>query len=252
MKVEVLGGEEPEYAVVSCIHGEESCGWEAIEKFRESEHELEAPVKFILANEKAYERGERFVDVDMNRVFPGDPDSDLYEERMAYRLESEIEDLKVLDIHSTASKEAPFGIVVGGTGEKFDLARSTGVEQLVDMSHVGGMDESICSVTVELSRKSGDPLENAYDLLLNFLASEGLIDREFQRSDPEFFRVYEKEEGSGYEFLASNFEKVQEGEVFARREDDEKVAEEAFYPVLMSTDGYEDMVGFKAKKKQTP
>ncbi len=249
MKTEVLGEGEPDYAVVTCIHGEESCGWEAVQKFKESGHELKKPLKLILANEKAFELGERYVDVDMNRVFPGDPDSEKYEERMAYKLERELEGLKVLDIHSTVSREAPFGIIVGENGEEIDLAKSAGIQQLVDMSYVGGMSPEICSVTVELSRTSGNPAEDAYDLLVNFLAAEGLIDAEFERSNPEFFKVHSKEEGSGYEFLASNFQKVEEGEVYAEKGNSQKVAEQDFYPVLMSTDGYDDMIGFKAEKR---
>lgn len=251
MKVETLGEGEPEYAVVTCIHGEESCGWEAIQKFRESDYKLKKPLKVILANEEAFEIGERYIDVDMNRVFPGDPDSEVHEEKLAYRLESEIEGLKVLDIHSTVSREAPFGIIVGDNSEELELARSAGIEQLVDMSYVGGMSPEICSVTVELSRTSGDPAEDAYELLLNFLAAEGLIDAEFERSDPEFFKVYSKEKGSRYEFLAKNFEKVEEGKVYAEKEGDQKIAEQDFYPVLMSTDGYDDMIGFKAEEKET-
>lgn len=235
--------------MVACIHGEESCGWEAIQRFKESRHKLKQPLKIILANEKAYEAGERYVDVDMNRVFPGDPESEKYEERIAYRLENELQGLKVLDIHSTASREAPFGIIVGDNTSEKELARSAGIQQLVDMSYVGGMSPEICSVTVELSRTSGDPVEDAYKLLINFLAAEGLIDSEFERSDPEFFKVYSKEEGSGYEFLASNFQKVEEGEVYAEKEGSQKISEEDFYPVLMSTDGYENMIGFKAKKR---
>ena len=249
MKTEVLGEGEPDYAVVTCIHGEESCGWEAVQKFKESGHELKKPLKLILANEKAFELGERYVDVDMNRVFPGDPDSEKYEERMAYKLERELEGLKVLDIHSTVSREAPFGIIVGENGEEIDLAKSAGIQQLVDMSYVGGMSPEICSVTVELSRTSGNPAEDAYDLLVNFLAAEGLIDAEFEQSNPEFFKVYSKEEGSGYEFLASNFQKVEEGEVYAEKDNGQKIAEQGFYPVLMSTDGYDDMIGFKAEKR---
>lgn len=248
MRTEILGEGEPEYAVVACIHGEESCGWEAIQRFKKSTHELREPLKVILANEKAYEAGKRYIDVDMNRVFPGDPESDMYEERIAHRLENELEGLKALDIHSTASREAPFGIIVGDNNEEIELAKSAGIQQLVDMSYVGGMSPEISSVTVELSRTSGNLAEDACQLLLNFLAAEGLIDLEFERSDPEFFEVYSKEEGAGYEFLAKNFRKVEQGEVYAEKEGNQKIAEKDFYPVLMSTDGYEDMIGFKAKK----
>ena len=81
MKTEILGVGEPDYAVVTCIHGEESCGWEAVQKFKESGHELKKPLNLILANEKAFELGERYVEVDMHRVFSGYPDSEKDEER---------------------------------------------------------------------------------------------------------------------------------------------------------------------------
>jgi hypothetical protein len=36
--------------------------------------------------------------------------------------------------------------------------------------------------------------------------------------------------------------------VFAHRDDESLRADEPFYPVLMSTAGYDDMVGFKAER----
>jgi succinylglutamate desuccinylase len=48
--------------------------------------------------------------------------------------------------------------------------------------------------------------------------------------------------------MARNFEKVAKGEVYASRGDKELVAEKGFYPVLMSTNGYEDILGHKASR----
>ena len=103
-------------------------------------------------------------------------------------------------------------------------------------------------VTVELSRSTGEPAEDAFDVLVNFLAAEGVIDEKFEKSDPEFFQVFDKVAGQGYEFRAKNFQKVEKGELYAEKEGDQKTAEREFYPVLMSTDGYDDMIGFRARK----
>lgn len=249
MKVRQLGSGEPEHAVVCCIHGDESLGWKAVRRLVFSNHRVLRPVKLVLAHEEAYRTGERFIEEDLNRCFPGDEDSDVLEERLAAKLKSELEGMKILDIHSTSSEEAPFAITVGDSEELVKLAEKTGIENLIDMSYVeGGMGQVLEAVTVELSRKSDDPTSDAYEVLKNFLAAEGVIEAEFDRSDPELFKVYDTADGSGYEFVAENFRKVGEGEVFAESEDDVKKAEKDFYPVLMSTDGYDDMIGFKAEK----
>jgi len=48
--------------------------------------------------------------------------------------------------------------------------------------------------------------------------------------------------------LAENFEKVEKGEVFAEEGEKELKASEDFYPVLMSTNGYNGVLGYKAQK----
>jgi predicted deacylase len=249
MKTEVLGEGEPDYAVVTCIHGDESCGWEAVKKLKKSGIGIEKPLKIILANEKAFEQGERFVDVDMNRVFPGDPEGNRYEEKVAYELTQEVEDLKFIDLHSTASKEAPFAIVEYPSDQQLEMLKSTGIKEAADMTHIGAKTPESEFVGVEVSEQSEDPVQDAYGVLKNFLAAEGVIEAEYEKGDPDLYEVYATEEGSGYEFLASNFQKVEEGQVYAEKEDDQKAAEQDFYPVLMSTDGYDDMIGFKAEKR---
>lgn len=235
--------------MVACLHGDETCGWEAIQRFKDSGYELKKSLKVILANEEAYNEGVRFIDKDLNRCFPGDPQGEDREERLAADIQEELEGLKILDIHSTASREAPFAIIIGDTEEEIGLAKSTGVENLIDFSAFeGGMGTELEVVTVELSRSTGEPVEDAYDVLVNFLAAEGLINEEFEKSDPEFFQVFDTSDGEGYEFKAKNFQKVEKGEVYAEKEGDQKIASKEFYPVLMSTDGYDDMIGFLARK----
>ena len=249
MRTEIIGeGEDPEYAIVGAVHGDEVEGWDAIQRFIDSDYELNQPVKAVMANEEAVEEGVRFLEEDLNRVFPGDRDG-VHEERLAADLLEELEGLKVLDLHTTGSKKSPFAIITNHEETERELARSTGMEHLIDMTYVeGGMLDYLDAVAVEASRK-GDTTGELYDTIVNFLAAEEVIEEDFERTDPEFFDVYDLEEGAGYEFVAENFEPVEEGEIYARKEDDRRVAEERFHPVLMSTDGYDELIGFKAKKK---
>lgn len=250
MKVEVIGEGEPEHAVVACVHGDEACGWHAFNRFKMKGYRLEKPVKLVLANERAFRLGKRFCDTDLNRSLPGSLKSTDYEERLAARLKKELEDLKVLDIHSSESEGCPFGIVVGQSQEKMDLARSTGLDKIVDMSFVdGGLTDDLEGVVVECGYKDNEnAADMAYRIMENFLAAEGVIDTDFERQDPEIFETFGRAEGSNFKFVAENFTSVKEGDVFAEKPGEFKRAEKDFYPVLMSTDGYDNMIGFKARK----
>ncbi|MFB6208786.1 MAG: M20/M25/M40 family metallo-hydrolase [Candidatus Nanohaloarchaea archaeon] len=248
MKVEILGEGKPEYALIACVHGVEDCGLKAMRKLKRSEHELKKAVKFILANEEAREEGERYIEKDLNRCFPGDPESDVHEERLAAELLEEVEGLKVLDFHSTESEPTPFGFFIDP--RDLDLVKNSGLDTAVDLSW---MPETMMNYMRGISVECGKPgseeaAENAYDIMVNFLAAEGVIDADYRVSDPDIFSIFGEEKGSGYEFTARNFEKVEEGEVFARKEGEELRAEEDFYPIVMSTKGYSHKIGYKGRR----
>jgi predicted deacylase len=247
MKVIEKGEGQSEIAIVACMHGDELCGKEAVERFLESDFELKRPVKFILANEKAMENGERFVDTDLNRCFPGNLESEKHEERLAAKLMEELEGLKSLTLHSMEEFEEMFCLV--NTVDE-DLITSPGVEIAVDVAPLDkeSVEKYLDAVSVEVGEVGSDEAsENAYEVLLNFLAYFDVIDREKPDERPELFEMYEAVPGN-YEFLAENFEKVEEGEKFAENEEEELRAEEAFYPILMSSDGYDEILGFRGRR----
>ena len=64
--------------LVCCLHGTEPYGLEVVAK-------LPAAVPFFIANEKALEKRKRFIDVDLNRCFPGNKEGN-HEERIAAAL----------------------------------------------------------------------------------------------------------------------------------------------------------------------
>ncbi|MFB6203821.1 MAG: succinylglutamate desuccinylase/aspartoacylase family protein [Candidatus Nanohaloarchaea archaeon] len=251
MKVEIAGEGEPDHAVVACLHGNELCGKHAVEEVMENEEFL-GPVKFIIANEEALEKGERFVDEDLNRAFPGTDESVFHEQELAARMMDEIEGMKVLDLHSTLSHPEPFAIVTRYDDSTIPLVEATGVEKVVDMSYEsGGMIDHVQGISVECGLKgSEDAKENAVEILRRFLAAEDLIEGDVEESGHDLFVVYDEVEGEGYEFVAENFAEVAEGEVFARKDGEELRAPESFYPVLMSTEEYEERMGYMSKKKK--
>jgi predicted deacylase len=246
MKI-IQKGTDPEIAVVACIHGNEPCGKKAIESFLESDINLEKSVKFVIANEEALEQDSRFLDKDLNRCFPGDKESDHHEEVLAARLMNELKGLKSLVIHSMENFEEMFCLV---NGIEEDLVSAPGVRKAVDVKPLdkNSIEKYIDAVSVETgsigSRKAE---ENSYNTIINFLSYFDAISKETDIERPEIFQMYDVVEGD-YQFLAENFQKLEIGERFAENDEEVLEAEEPFYPILMSTNGYEKILGFKGRK----
>ncbi|MDY6771460.1 MAG: succinylglutamate desuccinylase/aspartoacylase family protein [Candidatus Nanohaloarchaea archaeon] len=251
MRVETRGPGQPEIAIITLVHGDEVCGKEAVDRLLEEDRDFQKGVKFVYANEEAYEKGQRYVDSDLNRVAPGDPNSSDHEEQLAAELLKEVVGTTVLDLHSTVSSDVPFAIFSNPTGPVADVVRATGLEYTVDNSLLdGALDAYYNGTCVECGRKgTKQAAENAYDVITTFLRNLGALEGDAERSDPVVFNVFDQVDRlDGMEFVGTNFEKVSPGESFATIEGDEITAEETFYPVLMSNKGYENILGFKAEK----
>ncbi|WP_435333745.1 succinylglutamate desuccinylase [Haloarchaeobius sp. TZWWS8] len=250
MEVHQFGSGTPVVAVVACVHGDEVCGERAIQRVREADPDVRRPFLTVLANEEAVERGVRYLDEDLNRAFPGDPNAATHEGRLAAELLEELEDIPVLDLHSTLSTPEPFALYQQLGQSSRRILAACGVDHAVDISYVpGGLVGHVEGVAVECGIKGTDAAADAAEQLVwNVLAAMGAVDRRRVDSDPTVFEVNEVVDGSEYEFLGENFRLVERGAAFARRDEHELRAETDFYPVLMSTDGYDDMVGFGASK----
>jgi predicted deacylase len=249
MRVEKRGNGDPEYTVVGSLHGDEPAGKNAIEQVLDEGLEFKRPVQFIIANERALEKDMRYTECDLNRVFPGDDESDCFEERLAAEIMDLVDDTKVLDLHTTHSYPQPFATFSNLNDTTRDLLRSTGVKNAVYFpEYTGTLNEKLDGVVVEAGyQKTSQAEANAVGVIKNFLAAQGVIDGNFETSEPDIFRYYETVEGD-WEFTAENFKKVRAGESFAESDGEKLVAKEDFYPVLMSTDGYRGQLGFKAEK----
>lgn len=252
MQVHTVGSGTPDVAVVGAVHGDEPCGARAIERFLDADFAVERAAKLIVANERALERGVRYVDTDLNRALPGDPDSDLYEERLAHELLTEVEGCTALGIHSTVSYDGPFANVAYLNERKRDVAAHLPVDGVVDFTVVadGRSVELPQFVDIEAGRQGSEAaVDNAYDCLLAFLRTTGVLGGDPPDPDPPFYEVTEpvyKEAGRSYRFLARNFERVDEGERFATVDGDPLVADAAFWPVLMSDHGHDSLFGYRS------
>lgn len=255
MRVEQLGEGEPDLAVVGSIHGDEPCGAHAVETLLEEQPAVEKPVKFIIANERALDRNVRYTETDMNRVFPGDPDAEAYETRLAYELLQEIAGCRTLSMHSTQSYSRPFAIIdeTGPLAEticphlSIDVLVETG--GFVENTLVGYVDVVEIECGLQGSEEAAD---NAVELVREFLAAAGALSTPANveaTSVPVYKlqRLIPKEPGSSYAVHVENFERVDAGAPYASIDDKQMFAEESFYPVLMSSHGYERQLGYAAE-----
>lgn len=250
MKVFTRGDGEPELVVVGSVHGDEPAGRNAIEKLLEEEPEFKKPVKFIVANEEALEENERYLEADLNSSFPGKRSSDKHEERLATELGKEIEGKTVLDIHTTHSTEKPFATMKDMSDKSVGLVRSTDVDNAVYFPEDSGVliEQAENGIIVETGPQGTEKAsKDAYSVMRNFLVCQGVLEGRCTESHPDFYRYFETVEGD-WTFEAENFRLVEKGEVYATRDGEELVAEEDFYPALMSTNGYNGKLGYKTEK----
>ncbi len=90
-------------AIIGCTHGDEIIGKRVIEYFKNVKLE-QGNIQGVIANKYAFRHKKRFVDVDLNRSFPGKKNGE-HEERVAYELGKSLKNYDLcLDIHATNSK----------------------------------------------------------------------------------------------------------------------------------------------------
>lgn len=259
MRVEQIGEGTPEIAIVASIHGDEPCGVRAIERLLADPPAVERPVKFVVANEEALEREVRYVDEDLNRAFPGDPDAETHEGRLAAALAREVRDCTTLSLHSTQSYDLPFALVdtVDAVARSVCPYLPVSVVVETESESDGRLIEYPHVLEVECGFQGSDEAaDNAVELITGFLEGTGaLADPEpvagKETHEVEVFRLgrpVPKDGGDDYEVFADNFERVAAGEAFAAADGRELVADDSFYPVLMSPYGYERVFGYRADR----
>jgi succinylglutamate desuccinylase len=257
MRVEQLGEGEPEIAVVGAVHGDEPCGASAVERLLAERPAVEEPVKLVIANEGALEAEARYLDADLNRSFPGDPDADTHEPRLAAELVAELEGCVTLSLHSTRSHAEPFAVVAGLD----DLARAVlpamSVVAVVETGQFveGRLFATDCVVEVECGLQGSEAAaDNAARLTREFLAALGALEEPTDRRTHPRFRLTRPIPKAGadeYEVFVENFQRVAPDQTFAAADGESVVAGESFYPVLLSAYGYPDMLGYAAERVGT-
>lgn len=256
-EIDVRGQEPVVAAVVGGIHGDEPSGVRAVEGILGDEaagtFTLTAGVRFIIGNPSAVAAGQRYLECDLNRSFPGDPDG-LLEERLASVICEAVADVPTLALHATRSSGTPFAFARQDDEAAIELVRSMSVPYLVlvDGEGIGSLSTCGSVVTVEAGLQgSENAAQTARELTEEFLIASGAMDGSASPSDPAVFESgepIERPTGTHFEVLVDNFDRVEAGDPYVRVDGTDLTADETFYPILLSADGYEDILGFKGDK----
>ncbi|MFB6072993.1 MAG: succinylglutamate desuccinylase/aspartoacylase family protein [Halobacterium sp.] len=255
MRVEQLGEGEPELAIVGGIHGDEPCGVRAVQRLSDADPDVLRPVKLVVANERALEAGVRYLDADLNRSFDQNVPEDAHERELAERLAEEVQGCTVLSIHSTQSHADPFAISSGFDEPVPGVVPELPVAALVDTRGFGkgrmfAADADILEVEAGL-QGTETAAENAYRLAREFLVAVEALPGDSVRRDVPVFEMGEsipKPDADEYEVFVENFERVEAGQTFAAVDGDELVADEPFWPVLLSPYGYPHQFGYRGQQ----
>lgn len=148
MKILVIGG----------MHGNEPLGLSVVRLFQDKVVEgLDA----VYANEQAITNGSRFVTQDLNRSFPGETKSAIYEARRAaelMRLATQYD--VVLDFHNTYCPENDCGFV-GDTAQQqlYNVAWALGLDKVIvaDYDCINKYASNCLSVEISLGSPLNDP-----------------------------------------------------------------------------------------------
>ncbi|WP_338742397.1 succinylglutamate desuccinylase/aspartoacylase domain-containing protein [Haloplanus salilacus] len=246
-------GDDPDVAVVAAIHGDEPCGPQAVDALLADPPAFQRPVKFVVANERALDAGARYLDDDLNRSFPGDDVAESHERRLAARLLAELDGCTTLSLHSTQSYANPFALVDTVDPGIAAICEWLPVDAVVETAAYadGRLISYPGTVEVECGLQGSElAAANARSLVEAFLVATGALDPEAETEadgDIPVFRLTDrvpKAPADDYEVFVDNFERVAAGVPFASADGDDHVADDAFYPILMSPEGYENVFGY--------
>lgn len=214
-------------------HGDESLGFFVARQLNDLIQEGILDVN--IANPQAAIFGVRFIESDLNRVFPG-KENGTYEERLAFDLAKKIKEYDVvIDIHSTTSDVQDVLIVT-----KLDEATREAVEataRRVLLMSVGNKNALISDATIGIAFEYGG--ENDPDVAIRTaLGVRALVDHcmgkgKKSKQSPEYFEVYDtipldcKETMKNFELTTINGEE--------------------FYPLFIGEKSYQTFRGFKAR-----
>ena len=242
----------PVVYVNACTHGNERVGARVLEALRDILIK-QGTLILNIAHKEVFMSGKRFIDQDLNRVFPGKPDGNT-EERLAYELAPLVQAADiVLDIHSTESGLHESLIVTKIDDSTRSVIDFVGPKRVLVMS-ISDKHSLISSAKVGIAFEYGrDRSETTYRetirgimrILIGLGMTEGRLRR--KKRSGEYYRISRALEKPGGFLVGKdirNFKLVRKGQAVAGNGSQRLRAPQDFYPVLFGKNTYTDIFGF--------
>lgn len=228
---------------IAATHGNEEFSVPVLERLSSKFDRAEFSYDWIIGNPLAYEKGERFIETDMNRAAPGNVNGEKYEERRAAEILNIAKNYElVVDIHGSLSDCGVTTLIPNPSDQNIELAK------------LFNLQNNIIWVSSDKKRTTGP--------LVQFMEQPAIELECGPKQSPEVARELERvleafiTNNSSASKAQSNFYEVY-GKVYADKQrsktpmfvDFEKTVynNETFYPYL-AKNTYKDILCYKMKK----
>jgi succinylglutamate desuccinylase len=250
----------PKILLNVCTHGSERVGLKIAKALKDLKP-LRGTLVINVANELAVAKKKRFIDEDLNRVFPGKKTGN-HEQKLAYAMKPFVEAFDVvLDIHSTETDLRSALIVTDYSREVKPLLKAISPKRVIFMTATKS-NTLISSAKIGIGFEYGnDKSEKTYtetvkgiEQLLGFFNMINVSKKRKAKHIVEFFEadsIVPKPDGFEVVSSITNFKMVKKGTIIGHNSKTKEniFAEKDFYPILFGKNSYKTMFGFSAKKK---
>lgn len=217
--------------IIGGTHGDEPIGVRALENLSQQRSDFD----WEIGNPLAYEQGIRKTDGDLNRSGPGNPESEVYEERRAAELIASSKKYEVtIDLHGTSKLTGCFIIITNPSPENIALAKTLNVERVVYWPALtpeleGPISEFFpCGLEIECGPKEDPATQAELERILN-----RYLDGEPCQVEQRFYEVYGQLETDPEEIELKEFQEV-------------TIGDETFAPLLVGS--YKNRYGVSCYK----
>lgn len=245
------------YILINILtHGDELIGLE-VKKELEKTKIKKGVLEFQIANEKAYLNKKRFIDSDLNRVFPGKKNGN-YEEKLAYNLLPKINKADiVIDIHSTTS-ELKDALIITKFNKKVKKIVEIVNPKYVLVMNLNKTNALISNAKVGIAFEYGKDKDKKVikkttkdikKILSHFEMIDCFNTKEIKNKSKIFYvnKIFPKLKGQKLNSNIKNYKLVKKNQIVAFDKNTQIKSKEDFYPILFGEKNYEDIFGFIGK-----
>ena len=188
--------ESKKILIIAATHGNEKIGIQIIKKLQAKK--LDKYFDYLIANPKALQEKKEFIDINLNRVYPGKKTSRFYEKRIAYKnLRIAKKYSYIIDIHEASKGRDDFIIIPKEKVSRFFPIDFINLKKVILWPNPKGPISQVLNNAIELEfgmkkRKRKEVIMKATKVLEKFIKNVNSNSYNFDISNKEIYYVYGK------------------------------------------------------------